>query len=110
MAGALQAHRRELEQRIREATADLAAKKDMAERANHAKSRFFAAASHDLRQPLHALSLFVAALKARCQPETQTLIDNIEASTAAMELLFTALLDISRLDAGTIAAHPQHFP
>jgi two-component system, sensor histidine kinase len=111
MAEALQAHRGELEKRIREATADLAAKKDMAERANQAKSRFFAAASHDLRQPLHALSLFVAALKARNQqPETQTLIDNIEASTAAMELLFNALLDISRLDAGAIEAHPVHFP
>ena len=110
MAEALQAHRDELEKRICAATADLAAKKDMAERANYAKSRFFAAASHDLRQPLHALSLFVAALKARHQPpETQTLIDNIEAATGAMELLFNALLDISRLDAGTIEAHPVHF-
>ncbi|OZA22899.1 MAG: hybrid sensor histidine kinase/response regulator [Hydrogenophilales bacterium 17-61-9] len=110
MAEALQTHRGELEKRIREATADLAAKKDMAERAHYAKSRFFAAASHDLRQPLHALSLFVAALKTRNQqPETQTLIDNIEASTGAMELLFNALLDISRLDAGTIEAHPVHF-
>ncbi len=111
MAEALQTHRIELEKRIQEATADLAAKKDMAERANHAKSRFFAAASHDLRQPLHALSLFVAALKARNhQTEAQTLIDNIEASTAAMELLFNALLDISRLDAGTIEARRVHFP
>lgn len=111
MAEALQTQRNELEARVRAATADLAAKMDMAERANSAKSRFFAAASHDLRQPLHALSLFVAALKARNQqPETQTLIDNIEASTAAMELLFNALLDISRLDAGTIETHPQHFP
>lgn len=110
MAEALQAHRSELEKRIREATADLAEKKDMAERANQAKSRFFAAASHDLRQPLHALSLFVAALKARNhQTEAQTLIDNIEASTATMELLFNALLDISRLDAGAIEAHPVHF-
>lgn len=111
MAEALQAHRRELERRIHEATADLAAKKDLAERANQAKSRFFAAASHDLRQPLHALWLFVAALKARThQPETQTLIDNIESSAAAMELLFNALLDISRLDAGTIEPHRVHFP
>ncbi|MFP5381426.1 MAG: ATP-binding protein [Gammaproteobacteria bacterium] len=110
MAEALQTHRTELEARVREATADLAAKKDLAERANQAKSRFLAAASHDLRQPLHALSLFVAALKARIrEPETQTLIENIEASTAAMELLFNALLDISRLDAGAIEAHPEHF-
>lgn len=111
LAEALQTHRSELEKRIREATADLAAKMGMAERANQAKSRFFAAASHDLRQPLHALSLFVAALKSRNQqPETQTLIDNIEASTAAMELLFNSLLDISRLDAGAIEARPVHFP
>jgi signal transduction histidine kinase/ActR/RegA family two-component response regulator len=110
MAEALQTHRGELEKRIREATADLAAKKDMAERANSAKSRFFAAASHDLRQPLHALSLFVAALKARDQqPEAQNLIDSIEASTATMEMLFSALLDISRLDAGIIEARPVHF-
>jgi signal transduction histidine kinase len=58
MAEALQTHRDELEMRVREATADLAAKMDMAERAIHAKSRFFAAASHDLRHPLHALTLF----------------------------------------------------
>ncbi len=111
LAAALEAHRDELEQRVSEATADLAAKKDLAERANQSKSRFFAAASHDLRQPLHALSLFVAALKARNHsPDTQPLIDNIEASTAAMELLFNALLDISRLDAGTIEPNRKHFP
>lgn len=110
MAEALQAHRTELELRILDATADLAAKKDMAERANQAKSRFLAAASHDLRQPLHALSLFVAALKTRSrEPETQALVENIESSTAVMELLFNALLDISRLDAGAIEAHPEHF-
>lgn len=110
MANALQTQRTQMEARIQAATADLAAKKDMAERANTAKSRFFAAASHDLRQPLHALSLFVATLKARNrQVETQPLIDNIEASTAAMELLFNALLDISRLDAGAIEPRPVHF-
>lgn len=111
MADALQAQRGEMEERIRNAIADLAAKKEMAERANSAKSRFFAAASHDLRQPLHALSLFVAALKTRNrQPETQPLIDNIETATGAMELLFNALLDISRLDAGVIEVQPAHFP
>ncbi len=111
MADALQAQRGEMEQRIRNATADLAARKEMAERANSAKSRFFAAASHDLRQPLHALSLFVAALKTRNrQPETQPLIDNIETATGALELLFNALLDISRLDAGVIEVQPAHFP
>ncbi|MEQ1663523.1 MAG: hybrid sensor histidine kinase/response regulator [Thiobacillus sp.] len=110
MAQALQTHRGELEQRIRDATINLAAKKEQAERANQAKSRFFAAASHDLRQPLHALSLFVAALKAcNQQAETTNLIDNIEAASSAMTLLLNALLDISRLDAGAIEARPQHF-
>ena len=110
MAEALQRHQAELEQRIAQATADLAAKKDQAERANAAKSRFFAAASHDLRQPMHALSLFVAALKARpLPPDAQQLADQIEASTGAMELMFNALLDISKLDAGVIEAQPQHF-
>lgn len=110
MADALHVQRNEMEARVFKATADLAAKKDMAERANIAKSRFFAAASHDLRQPLHALALFVATLKARNrQPETQPLIDNIEASSAAMELLLNALLDISRLDAGAIEVRPAHF-
>jgi signal transduction histidine kinase len=110
MAESLQAHRTELELRILDAITDLGAKKDMAERANLAKSRFFAAASHDLRQPLHALSLFVAALKTRSrETETQALIENIEASAAAMESLFEALLDISRLDAGAIEARSEHF-
>lgn len=111
MADALLAQRNEMEARIRAATAGLAAKKEQAERAVAAKSRFFAAASHDLRQPLHALALFVATLKARNrQPEVQPLIDNIEASSAAMELLLNSLLDISRLDAGVIDAKPVHFP
>lgn len=110
MAEALQRHQGELEKRIAEATADLAEKRDAAERAHHAKSRFFAAASHDLRQPMHALSLFVSALKGRNQQtETQALIDNIESSTAAMESLFNALLDISQLDAGAIEVHAMHF-
>jgi signal transduction histidine kinase/ActR/RegA family two-component response regulator len=111
MAEELQTHQAELQIRIHHATADLAAKKTEAERANIAKARFFAAASHDLRQPMHALTLFVAALKARSQnAEVQSLVDNIEASTAAMELLFNALLDISKLDAGVIEVNPAHFP
>ena len=84
---------------------------ESAERTNVAKSRFFAAASHDLRQPMHALSLFVSALKARNrQPEVADLIGHIENATASMAELFDALLDISRLDAGAIEAQPVHFP
>lgn len=81
-----------------------------AEQANLAKSRFLAAASHDLRQPLHALTLFVAALEERNrQPETQPLIAHIQSSASALESLFQTLLDISRIDAGIVEATPCHF-
>ena len=111
MASALSEHQTRLEERIVEATAKLAAQKDEAERAIVAKSKFFAAASHDLRQPLHALVLFIGALKARIHlPDVRMLVDHIEASVDAMEMLFNSLLDISRLDAEVIEVCPAHFP
>lgn len=77
--------------------------KDIAERANVAKSKFLAAASHDLRQPLHALGLFVAALN---EPDSRadrgSLTQSINRSLHALEGLFNALLDISKLDAGVV--------
>ncbi|MGC9271365.1 ATP-binding response regulator [Acidiphilium sp.] len=82
---------------------DLKRQKDIAEQANLAKSRFLAAASHDLRQPVHAIGLFVGALRGVAMPpEGQRLLEQIESSTNAMDGLFTALLDISRLDAGAV--------
>ena len=72
-----------------------------AETANRAKSQFLAAASHDLRQPLHAMGLFAAALAARArEPELKPLVASIHASVDALESLFAQLLDLSRLDAG----------
>lgn len=77
--------------------------KQVAEHANIAKSKFLAAASHDLRQPLHALTLFVATLDEKIRtPEVRGVIDNIKQSVTALEGLFNALLDISRLDAGIV--------
>jgi signal transduction histidine kinase len=77
--------------------------KNAAEQANMAKSKFLAAASHDLRQPLHALALFVAVLQGRIQyPEVREMVENISRSVSALDGLFQALLDISRLDAGII--------
>jgi signal transduction histidine kinase/CheY-like chemotaxis protein len=77
--------------------------KAIAEQANAAKSRFLAAASHDLRQPVHALSLFVAALRPRTMDEeARGLLDHIDGSVRAMGGLFGGLLDISRLDAGVV--------
>lgn len=99
-----------LERRIEDATRLLTAQKEEAERANLAKSRFLAAATHDLRQPMHALTLFVSALKERIQyPEVSRIVHNIESSVTAMQGMFNALLDISRLDAGVLQAHPRDF-
>jgi signal transduction histidine kinase/CheY-like chemotaxis protein len=79
--------------------------------ANLAKSRFLAAASHDLRQPLHALGLFVAQLRARANAaERERLVDRIDAAVAAMNELFNALLDIAKLDAGVLAPDLTEFP
>ena len=74
-----------------------------AESASRAKSQFLAAASHDLRQPLHAMGLFAAALAARVRdPEVRPLVASIRASVEALEELFAQLLDLSRLDAGAL--------
>lgn len=90
---------------------ELSVQKVAAERADAAKSRFLAAASHDLRQPLHALTLFVSALDERIRyPEVRRIVDNIKASSRALEDLFNALLDVSRLDAGVLKPDVQSFP
>ena len=69
-----------------------------AEAANRGKTQFLAAASHDLRQPLHAMGLFGAALAARVQDTaTREIVDCINASVEALERQFTALMDISKL-------------
>ncbi len=75
-----------------------------AESANRAKSQFLAAASHDLRQPLHAMGLFAAALSVKArEPEVKPLVASIGASVEALEGLFAQLLDLSRLDAGALS-------
>ena len=77
----------------------------LADEATRAKTRFLAAASHDLRQPLHALSLFVSALRKRVSGgEAPVLVDQMRQSISQMTRMFDALLHISRLDAGDIAA------
>src|SRR5205085_11526510 len=82
-----------------------------AEAANRGKTQFLAAASHDLRQPLHAMGLFAAALSSRTHdPPVRHLVGSINASVEALERLFSALMDISKLDAGAIAPRRSRFP
>ena len=89
---------------------DLRREKALADEANVAKSRFLASASHDLRQPVHALSVFVGALRAHdMDMEARGLLDHIEGSIRALSGLFGGLLDISRLDAGVVAVHKTTF-
>lgn len=81
-----------------------------AEIANRAKTQFFTAASHDLRQPLHAMGLFAEALRQRThEPEVANLVVSINASVDALEGLFSELLDITRIDSGGVEVHPQGF-
>jgi len=79
--------------------------------ANTYKTRFLAAASHDLRQPLHALNLFVAQLQGESDPtERSRLVARIDAAVGAMNELFNALLDMSKLEAGVLELNLTEMP
>jgi signal transduction histidine kinase/CheY-like chemotaxis protein len=96
-----------LEQRVAARTAELEASRAEAEAANLGKTRFIAAASHDLLQPLHAARLFTAALIDR--DPNNDLGGKIDASLGAVESLLDALLDISKLDAGAFKPEKRSF-
>jgi signal transduction histidine kinase/CheY-like chemotaxis protein len=94
----------ELERKVAERTQEL-------ELANAAKSRFLAMASHDLRQPLHALGLFVAQLRTplRSGERTRT-IELVDATRKEMDEMLNSLLDMSKLDAGILIPTITEFP
>ncbi|MEI7035213.1 NahK/ErcS family hybrid sensor histidine kinase/response regulator [Fulvimonas yonginensis] len=107
-----------LEQRVQLRTAELsealaatARAQRVAEAANMSKTRFLAAASHDLLQPLNAARLFTSALRQHptLDGEAAQLAERIEASFRAAEDLLEALLDVSRLDAGRYQPEPASF-
>lgn len=89
----------------------LQSQKETAELANLSKSKFLAAASHDLRQPLQALILFSTALEDALDDKNKmkSLATQIGDSVGTLQGLFDALLDISRLDAGTLECQKSHF-
>jgi signal transduction histidine kinase/CheY-like chemotaxis protein len=84
---------------------------ELTAQASREKSQFLASASHDLRQPLHALSFFGATLERRMAGSVdQPLIYNMMRSIEALDKSFGAILDISKLDAGAVEPHVQSFP
>ncbi|MEL7081074.1 MAG: PAS-domain containing protein [Pseudomonadota bacterium] len=90
-----------LERRVEERTTELGIALEEAERANASKSRFVAAASHDLLQPLSAAKLFVSSLGERAgDAETAAIAEKAETALSSAESIIGALLDISKLDAG----------
>jgi two-component system, sensor histidine kinase len=90
---------------------ELRIQKEAAEQANIAKSKFIATASHDLRQPVHALGLLAGALQGHSMnEEMRRLVEQIGGSVTAMDGLFNSLLDISRLDAGVVETQIEDFP
>jgi PAS domain S-box-containing protein len=89
---------------------DLRAAKDEAERARLAQSKFLAAVSHDLRQPVQALTLFTSALAAKITgAPASALIEDMRGSVEALDMLLDAMLDVSSLDAGIIVPHETTF-
>ena len=94
---------------LQEQTRFADAARHVAEAATRAKSQFFAAASHDLRQPLHALGLFAAALLEKTrEPEALEVVRSINDSVEVLENLFAELLDVAKIDAGAIQPNLSH--
>jgi Na+/proline symporter/signal transduction histidine kinase/ActR/RegA family two-component response regulator len=116
-AEALERANATLERRVRERTgeltrlnAELARAKAEADDANVSKTRFIAAASHDILQPLNAARLYVTSLIERQRAgDDAGLVRNIDASLEAVEEIFAALLDISRLDTGAMQPEVSDF-
>jgi len=110
-ARALAESRRLLHSRVDEATAELARKNQQLEVASQAKTRLLAAASHDLRQPLHALTLFSDGLASgETDPARLTRIAHIRECVESLDRLFSELLNLSQLDAGVVQPQWMEFP
>jgi two-component system, sensor histidine kinase len=98
-------------ERLRDSEAAQRTAKEEAQRASAAKSRFLAAASHDLRQPLQSLILFTGVLKGYVQgPRGEQALKHLEAGLGALKALLDSLLDVSKLDAGMVRAEITEFP
>ncbi len=95
---------------LKRAQHELGAAKTEAERANSAKSHFLAAASHDLRQPLQALNLYLAVLSGRLAAGDEPLMQHVDHCLSSLSELLNDLLDLSKLDAGVVSPKITEFP
>ena len=110
-ASALLSSQHTLQTRIEEATAELERKNAQLEIASQAKTRLLAAASHDLRQPLHALTLFSDGLaQGETDPVRLQRVIHIQECVESLDLLFSELLNLSQLDAGVLQPQWLEFP
>ena len=117
-ADALQLANETLEMRVAERTAELTKLNDElskakaeADAANQGKTRFFAAASHDILQPLNAARLFTSTLvEGPAAAGNKTIVRNVDAALEAVEDILSTVLDISRIDAGAIKPEIENFP
>jgi two-component system CheB/CheR fusion protein len=108
---ALNSQLQETAERHQEMSEALEAAKAQAERANIAKSRFLAAASHDLRQPLQTINLLQGILLKRAQDEdTRKLLDRLDEAVGTMSAMLDKLLDINQLEAGVVRPDIVDFP
>lgn len=99
-----------LKQDLRARGRALQAAKEEAERANRAKSLFLASASHDLRQPMHAMQMYIAALRHKVRDsDSLSIVSDIEAVSISTARLLNALLDVSRLEAGAVKPQLENF-
>ncbi len=97
----------QLESRVAERTSELSEVNRLLAQSDRDKTRFLAAASHDLLQPLHAARLFSAALERDVEERPRQLVRRVESAIRAAEELLRALLDISRIDAGGVQPRPE---
>lgn len=102
-----QQQHRDAEQRVRASVDEARQQWSQAQAARHGKAQFLAAVGDRLRQPLHALHLFIGVLQRSAVPAQQAAIDRLQQSAHAMGGLLEELLDISRLDAHVIEAQSQ---
>ncbi len=87
----------------------LATLKEKAEQASAEKSRFLAAISHDVSQPLYAMMLFLDTLASQVPPQQQSLVEKLERNTKTLHEMFNSMVEVARLEQGTIETHTTCF-